>query len=123
MAYAPSGTLEDSAITRPLVYGLDLDSETRCRHWHAKRDVVAIRMKCCGLYYACKDCHEALAGHPIKTWPEAEWDSNAVLCGACGIEISIRDYLACNDACPACGAPFNPGCRLHRRFYFGDSAE
>lgn len=103
---------------RPLVHGLELDSETRCRHWRSKRDIVAIRMKCCGLYYACKDCHEALAGHPIETWPEAEWGTQAVLCGACGREMSIRDYLGGNDACPNCGARFNPACRHHRHFYF-----
>ena len=26
--------------------------------------------------------------------------------------------LAADDACPACGAPFNPGCRRHRDRYF-----
>ena len=103
---------------RPLVHGLELDPETRCRHWRSERDIVAIRMKCCGLYYACKDCHEALAGHPIETWPELEWGTKAVLCGACGSEMRIRDYLEGNDACPYCGAQFNPGCRHHRHFYF-----
>jgi uncharacterized CHY-type Zn-finger protein len=107
---------------RPHVYGLELDSETRCRHWRSNLDVVAIRLKCCGLYYACKDCHEALAGHPLEAWPQSEWDAKAVLCGACGTEMSIREYLACSDACPSCGAPFNPGCRRHRHFYFAEAA-
>jgi uncharacterized CHY-type Zn-finger protein len=107
---------------RPHVYGLELDSETRCRHWRSNLDVVAIRLKCCGLYYACKDCHEALAGHPLEAWPQSEWDAKAVLCGACGTEMSIREYLACSDACPSCGAPFNPGCRHHRHFYFAEAA-
>jgi len=109
-------------MTRPLVHGLALDPQTRCEHWHSARDVVAIRMKCCGLYYACKECHEALARHPIETWPEREWDAKAILCGACGAEMSIHDYLGCNDTCPTCGAPFNPGCRHHWHFYFGDAA-
>ncbi len=107
---------------REHVHGLDLDPETRCKHWHSTLDIVAIRMKCCGLYYACKDCHEALAGHDIETWPEADWSAKAVLCGACGNEMSIREYLSRNDVCPSCSAPFNPGCRHHRRFYFADKA-
>jgi uncharacterized CHY-type Zn-finger protein len=35
-------------------------------------------MKCCGLYYACKDCHETLVDHPIALSPESEWDQQAV---------------------------------------------
>lgn len=100
------------------VLGVDLDDETRCAHWYSPRDVVAIRMKCCGEYYACKDCHDALGGHPAQVWPRSEWDEKAVLCGVCRHEMSIAAYLASSDACPACGAGFNPGCRLHRHFYF-----
>ncbi len=105
-------------MTRPAVRGVAVDGETRCAHWHSPRDVIAIRMKCCGEYYACKDCHDALAGHATQTWPRGERDVAAVLCGACGLEMSIRAYLDCEDACPSCGAGFNPGCRLHRHFYF-----
>lgn len=75
-------------------------------------------MKCCGVYYACKDCHEALADHPIAVWPRTQWDTPAVMCGACGTKMTIAQYLACDDACLACAAPFNPGCRLHHHFYF-----
>jgi uncharacterized CHY-type Zn-finger protein len=103
---------------RKPVHGLDVDAQTRCAHWRSPLDIVAIRIKCCGVYYACKDCHEALAGHPIEVWPPDEWDRLAVMCGACGAELAIAAYLASSDACPACHAPFNPGCRLHRRFYF-----
>ena len=70
-------------MTRPEVRGVDLDGETRCAHWHSPLDVIAIRMKCCGIYHACKDCHDALAGHAIKVWPRAEWDTPAVMCGIC----------------------------------------
>jgi len=35
-------------------------------------DIVAIQMRCCGLFYACKDCHLALADHPIAVWPQSE---------------------------------------------------
>jgi uncharacterized CHY-type Zn-finger protein len=100
------------------VKGIGVDAQTRCAHWRSPLDVVAIKMKCCGEYYACKDCHDALAGHAAEPWPRAEWDEAAVLCGACGHAMSIRAYLGGADACPACGAGFNPGCRLHRHFYF-----
>jgi uncharacterized CHY-type Zn-finger protein len=100
------------------VLGLDLDPQTRCVHWHSPRDIVAIKMHCCGEYYACKDCHDALAGHALVPWPRASWDENAVLCGACGHEMSVLAYLACDNRCPACAASFNPGCREHYRFYF-----
>ena len=104
---------------RPEVRGLELDPQTRCAHWRSALDVVAIKMRCCGVYYACKDCHEALADHPIRVWPRAEWDEPAVLCGVCGTELSISQYLACENRCPNCGAAFNPGCRTHYHFYFG----
>ncbi|HET8924928.1 MAG TPA: CHY zinc finger protein [Candidatus Acidoferrum sp.] len=100
------------------VRGVDLDPHTRCIHYHSPTDVVAIKMKCCGLYYACKDCHIALAGHEIAAWPRSEWDQQAVLCGACKTELSIREYLQSGSQCPACGSAFNPGCRKHHHFYF-----
>lgn len=100
------------------VYGLELDAQTRCVHWHSPRDIVAIKMKCCRLYYACKDCHGALADHEIARWPEDEWDERAILCGACGTEFPIREYLRAPEACAHCGALFNPNCRLHHHFYF-----
>lgn len=103
---------------RPEVRGLALDGETRCAHWRSALDIVAIRMKCCGLYYACQDCHDALADHPLRPWPERERETKAVLCGACGMEMSIRAYLECENLCPFCRAPFNPGCRNHHHFYF-----
>lgn len=104
--------------TRPPVLGVDVDVQTRCAHWRSPLDIVAIRMKCCGVYWACKDCHAALAGHAIEVWPRAAWEERAVLCGACGAELTIRGYLASPDACPACDAPFNPGCRHHHHCYF-----
>ena len=100
------------------VRGIELDAQTRCLHYHSAADIVAIKMKCCGVYYACKDCHVALAGHAIVVWPRSAWDQRAILCGACGAELTIRDYLDCESRCPACAAAFNPGCRSHLHFYF-----
>jgi uncharacterized CHY-type Zn-finger protein len=102
----------------PPVSGVDLDSQARCAHYRSPLDIVATKMKCCGRYYACKDCHEALADHPIEVWPRNEWDQKAILCGACGTEIDIRQYMDCANQCPACAAPFNPGCRHHYHLYF-----
>ncbi|WP_089407193.1 CHY zinc finger protein [Granulicella rosea] len=103
---------------RPQVRGVGLDAQTRCAHYNSPIDIIAIKMKCCGSYYACKDCHDALAGHAVEVWPHREWDTPAVLCGACGLELTVRQYLACSNVCPGCGARFNPGCRHHYHFYF-----
>ena len=102
----------------PAVRGIDVDPQTRCAHWRSENDIIAIKMRCCGEYFACKDCHEALAGHPVQIWPRAEWDQPAVLCGACQKEMTIREYLASGYGCPWCHAAFNPGCRKHYHFYF-----
>jgi uncharacterized CHY-type Zn-finger protein len=75
-------------------------------------------MKCCDIYYACKDCHNAMTDHAIEVWPRSEWNERAVRCGACGVDLSVEQYLACSDECPACNARFNPGCRNHYHFYF-----
>ena len=110
------------AETRPCVSGIDLDPQTRCAHYGTPLDIIAIKMKCCGIYYACKDCHEALADHPIQVWPVAMWDHKAILCGHCGEEFSISEYMAAGYKCPACSADFNPGCRNHYHFYFDSVA-
>src|ERR1700748_235692 len=106
------------AKPHPTVHGIDLDAQTRCVHYHKVLDIVAIKMKCCGVYYACKDCHDALAGHAIEVWPRSEWGQPTVLCGAYGIELSTREYLDCGNVCPGCRAEFNPGCRNHYHYYF-----
>jgi uncharacterized CHY-type Zn-finger protein len=105
-------------LIRASVRGVNLDSQTRCEHYHGPTDIIAIKMKCCGEYYACKDCHETLADHPIAVWPQNERDQEAVLCGACGTMLTIRDYMESDSRCPACQAQFNPGCRNHYHFYF-----
>jgi uncharacterized CHY-type Zn-finger protein len=103
---------------RPHVHGVGVDAETRCAHYRSARDIIAIKMRCCGIYHACRECHDELADHAPAVWPRAEWDQIAVLCGACGWEMSVRDYLACESRCPACRAPFNPGCKNHHHLYF-----
>ena len=51
--------------------GIDLDAQTRCAHDRSALDVVALRMRCCGNYYACRERHDALADHPAAVWPPA----------------------------------------------------
>src|SRR5262245_61056688 len=106
---------------RPAVHGVRLDAQTRCAHWHSALDIVAIKMACCGQYYACRQCHDELADHRAEVWPAAAWDRPAILCGACGSELSIRAYLGCDSRCPACAAPFNPGCQTHKHLYFAEA--
>jgi uncharacterized CHY-type Zn-finger protein len=80
-------------------------------------------MKCCGIYYACRNCHDELAIHSSEVWGRSDWDQYAVLCGVCATELSIRQYLECSNECPACAALFNSGCRNHHHFYFETDVE
>lgn len=102
----------------PAVRGVNLGSQTRCEHYHGPTDIVAIKMKCCGLYYACNDCHAALADHAVEVWPVSEWNQEAILCGACGTRLTIRQYLEGESRCQFCRAQFNPNCRNHYHYYF-----
>ncbi|HSU97351.1 MAG TPA: CHY zinc finger protein [Gemmatimonadaceae bacterium] len=97
---------------------MNVDEETRCAHYHSPLDIIAIKLRCCGSYYACKECHDALADHSLAPWPAASFDTHAILCGACGAELTINEYLGCGSRCPRCAAGFNPGCARHHHFYF-----
>jgi uncharacterized CHY-type Zn-finger protein len=107
----------------PEVRGLNLDPQTRCLHYHSPADIIAIKMKCCDTYYACKDCHIALAGHAIEVWPLSEFNRQAILCGACRAKLTIREYLQRESRCPTCSAAFNPGCWKHHHFYFEENLQ
>ncbi|MEP6755733.1 MAG: CHY zinc finger protein [Chthonomonadales bacterium] len=100
------------------VFGVRLDAQTRCEHYHSELDVIAIRHYCCKEYYACIKCHEELARHANQVWPALSKDEKVVLCGVCGVEMTMSDYIVCNSNCPSCGALFNPGCRNHWPVYF-----
>ncbi|WP_308116478.1 CHY zinc finger protein [Microbacterium sp. EST19A] len=102
---------------RPRVRGAVVDEMTRCVHYRSPVDIVAIRFACCGEYYPCHLCHEEAAGHPARVWALGSRAEKAVLCGACGVELTITDYLG-TIACPQCGAPFNERCALHAHLYF-----
>ncbi|WP_418282802.1 CHY zinc finger protein [Halorubrum sp. DTA98] len=98
--------------------GIDVDPDTRCVHWDGAVDVIALRFGCCGAYYPCFECHDAVVDHGAEPWPRERFDDPAVLCGVCSATLTAAAYLDCGDACPRCGTAFNPGCRRHRDRYF-----
>lgn len=102
---------------RPVVHGAVVDDMTRCVHYRSAVDIVAIRFACCGEYYPCHLCHAEAAGHAARQWGVGERGEKAVLCGACGTELTIAAYLVATG-CPACGSAFNPECALHAPLYF-----
>ncbi len=102
------------------VYGVDVDAQTRCAHYHSDVDVIAIKFPCCSRFYPCHLCHDTVADHAAKRWPVADFDQEAVLCGACGNLLTINTYLSGDSTCPHCLAHFNPGCKTHRHLYFKD---
>ena len=103
--------------SRPPVLGRVVDRQTRCVHYRTELDIVAIRFACCGEYYPCHLCHSEVAGHESVQWPIDARSTRAVLCGACGTELAIAEYLEAAE-CPSCASRFNPGCALHAHLYF-----
>jgi len=100
------------------VRGVDIDPQTRCAHYHDEHDIVAIKFKCCGNWFACLQCHSGLTGHAAEVWAKEEAGEQAVMCGNCGTQLTIREYLQCAFACPHCERRFNPGCATHHHLYF-----
>lgn len=101
-----------------VVLGVGVDAQSRCAHWHSELDIVANRFACCDRFYACRQCHDELAGHEAVPWPSWRFGEPAVRCGACGHLMTPPEYFDADDWCPECGADFNPGCRAHRELYF-----
>lgn len=105
-------------IHHQIVRGLDIGSRSECRHWHSPLDIVAIKFPCCDTYFACYECHRALADHePAIRGPERLGEL-CILCGACGQELTVDEYVGCGSQCPRCEAAFNPGCVNHYPLYF-----
>lgn len=113
-----AGDCETVRVGDVPVRGQGVGPETRCGHYAADVDVVAIRFYCCGTYFPCHACHDACADHAPEVWPRARFDRPAVLCGVCETELAIEDYIEAGDTCPACGAGFNPNCADHYDRYF-----
>lgn len=106
-----------------LVRGVEIDGDTRCAHYDTDRDVVALRFGCCETYFSCHRCHAALTDHEALPWPRDRFDEPAVRCGVCGAAMTPPTYLGADHACPACDAPFNPGCANHAHLYFEGDGE
>ncbi|MFC7096082.1 CHY zinc finger protein [Halobaculum marinum] len=100
------------------VRGVNVGPETRCAHYAGPTDVIALRFGCCGDFFPCAACHDAVADHGAEPWPRDRFDDPAVLCGGCGARLSVHAYLDADFACPECATAFNPGCAAHYDRYF-----
>ena len=100
------------------VRGISVDRRTGCIHYRSTLDVIAIKHRCCQVWYACIECHNGLADHASDVWRYDEFENHAILCGMCGAKLTISQYLANSSRCPSCRAAFNPGCSLHHHLYF-----
>ena len=105
-------------MSKQLIKGKLVDDETRCVHYHSPLDIIAIKFRCCDEYYPCFSCHDEEAGHKAEVWKRNEFEIKAILCGVCKTELTIAEYLSCNNQCPVCKSAFNPGCSNHYHLYF-----
>lgn len=110
--------LANAQVKDIVVYGKPVDNQTRCIHWHSELDIIAIKFKCCNKYYPCFSCHKETTDHKPAVWPTKEFTERAILCGICGNELTINEYINCNNTCPTCASLFNPGCKNHYHLYF-----
>ena len=100
------------------IHGLSLTPQTQCKHWNSPLDIIAIRHACCGKFYACISCHDALEEHISSVWPLSQRNERAILCGKCRHVLRVDEYLSSGSVCTSCGAEFNPGCKGHWGLYF-----
>ena len=84
------------------VIGANVDDETRCAHYRDECDIIAIKFKCCEKWFSCHACHAEFAGHAAAVWSKAEFHLPAILCGGCGRQLTVREYLDCDSVCPHC---------------------
>jgi uncharacterized CHY-type Zn-finger protein len=100
------------------VFGSEVDAQTGCAHYKTEKDIIAIKFKCCGEWFSCYECHAEHATHQPQVWARTEFDAPAILCGVCGKQLTVSEYLACESTCPNCRSAFNPGCAKHYHLYF-----
>jgi uncharacterized CHY-type Zn-finger protein len=100
------------------INGTLVDNQTRCMHYNSALDIIAIKHACCKKYYACIQCHNESEAHEADIWKLKEQHTKAIFCGACKTEMSIENYLNCNNECPYCKSLFNPKCSNHYPLYF-----
>ena len=109
------GHLRDMQV---ILKGQLVDNETRCQHYATKLDIIALKFKCCDVFYPCYECHTADSDHDPVRWAFDDIDVLAILCGGCSNILSIKEYLQCDSKCPSCKSKFNPKCALHYDLYF-----
>ncbi|MCH1617157.1 CHY zinc finger protein [Streptococcus pasteurianus] len=97
-----------------IIYGINLDSKGRCKHYHTKQDIVALKCGKCQDYFACYQCHNQLRNHPFESVSVKA--ASPVFCGNCRHFLTYTEYK--KGACPYCYHDFNPNCRLHETIYF-----
>lgn len=97
-----------------MIYGIGLDSEGRCLHYHTKCDVVALKCNKCKEYFVCYQCHNQLQNHPFKL--VSKEDVAPVIRGSCRHFLTFAEYK--KGACPYCHHAFNPKCQVHETIYF-----
>ena len=100
------------------VYGDVIDGQTRCVHYNGASDIIAIKFCCCDRWYPCFECHAGSEKHEAQQWPADQFNEKVILCGACGRQLTIAEYLDCNFTCLSCSSQFNPGCANHYDLYF-----
>jgi uncharacterized CHY-type Zn-finger protein len=105
------------------VRGTNVDRQTRCEHYHSAFDIIAIKFKCCGEWFPCFECHRENAAHPAQVWTTDDFDTKAILCGICGYQLAVNEYLKCDSVCPKCRSLFNPGCAKHYHLYFENASD
>lgn len=105
-------------LSKNPAWGVEMSEKYQCIHYNSRLDVVAIRLKCCNIYYACILCHAYRADHFHMRWSKEEFHEKAILCGHCHTSLTIKDYLKSHPNCPSCRGAFNPGCASHHHLYF-----
>jgi uncharacterized CHY-type Zn-finger protein len=110
--------MENSKRKQIKVFGKTIDHQTRCIHYQSRKDIIAIKFKCCNRYYPCYQCHNLAEHHAPVTWEKKHFSEKAILCGCCKQEITITEYLNGDNTCPNCNSSFNPKCSLHYHLYF-----
>nr|WP_081214804.1 CHY zinc finger protein [Streptococcus oralis] len=99
------------------IYGLLVDDESRCVHYHSEKDIVSLQCYECKKYYACYQCHNALENHNFAPYPLSLTEDRPILCGKCKKILTFQEYQK-QTACPYCKTFFNSGCKEHHSYYF-----
>ena len=100
------------------IYGLLVDNQSRCQHYHTELDIVALKCFDCLKYYACYQCHDRLGGtHSFRAYPCHLKQDKVLICGVYQHEMVIDEYQEA-IVCPNCHSAFNLACSKHYDIYF-----